>query len=54
VEAFDRLLNLYLTEGALTDAARVLELADRHGNGDVPSARRARERCAAFAAEDAR
>ncbi len=54
VEAFDRLLNVYMTEGALADVTRVLELADRHGNGDVPSARRARERCAAYAAEDAR
>jgi hypothetical protein len=54
VETFDRLLNLYMTEGSLADAARVLALADRHGNGEVPSARRARERCAAYAAEDAR
>jgi hypothetical protein len=54
VEAFEWLLWLYLAEGMLTDAARVLELADRHSNGDGPSARRARERCAAFAAEDAR
>jgi len=46
------LLDLYLMEGALSDAAGVLELADRFGNGDTPSARRARERCAAFATED--
>ena len=54
VEAFEWLLSLYITEGALADAARVLELADRHGNGDGSSARLARERCAAFAVEDAR
>ena len=54
VEAFEWLLWMYLDEGMLTDAARVLELAERHSNGDGPSARRARERCAAFAAEDAR
>lgn len=52
VTAFRVLLDLYLTEGALNEAARVLELADRFGNGEIPSARRARERCSAFAAED--
>jgi hypothetical protein len=53
IAAFRILLDLYLTEGALGDAERVLGLADRFGNGETPSARRARERCAAFAAEDA-
>lgn len=52
ITTFRTLLDLYLTEGALGEAAQVLELADRFGNGDTPSARRARERCAAFAAED--
>jgi hypothetical protein len=52
VTTFRTLLDLYLTEGALGDAARVLELADQFGNGDTPPARRARERCPAFAAED--
>lgn len=52
IMAFRTLLDLYLTEGALSDAAQVLELADRFDNGDTPSARRARERCAAFTAED--
>jgi len=53
VTTFERLLTLYLTEGALADAARVLEVAERHGNGDTTSAGRVRDRWAAFAAEDA-
>ncbi|TWJ21012.1 hypothetical protein [Micromonospora endolithica] len=52
ITAFRTLLDLYLTEGALGDAARVLELADQFDNSDTPPARRARERCVAFAAED--
>jgi hypothetical protein len=52
VEAFDRLMTIYLTEGAVSNAAQVLELADRYGNGNTPSARRTRERCGAFVAED--
>lgn len=53
VEAFDRLMMLYLTEGAIADAARVLPVAERFGAGDSATARRTRERAAAFAAEDA-
>ncbi|SNR86041.1 hypothetical protein [Blastococcus mobilis] len=52
VTAFKTLLDLYLTEGALGDAARVLPIAERFRQGDTPATEKARTRMAALAAED--
>lgn len=52
VTAFKTLLDLYLTEGALGDAARVLIIAERFGQAHTPAAEKALTRIAALAAED--
>ncbi|MFJ5534096.1 hypothetical protein [Streptomyces sp. NPDC093261] len=53
IGALDWLLEMYLTEGLLADALWVAEVADRVGAGDRPRVRKARERAARVAAEDA-
>ena len=53
VTAFGELLDLYLHEGALADAARVLPIADRFGQAWGPTAEQVRTRLAALEAEDA-
>ncbi len=52
VTAFKTLLDLYLTEGALGHAARVLPIAEWFGQANTPAAEKARTRMAALAAED--
>lgn len=51
VTAFKTLLDLYLTEGALAEADRVVQLAQRFEQ-DLPLLDKARARVAALAAED--
>ena len=53
IAALDWLLEMYLTEGLLADALWVAEVAERFGAGDRPRVRKARERAARVAAEDA-
>ncbi|MEY9842686.1 hypothetical protein [Streptacidiphilus sp. EB103A] len=54
IEAFDRLLDMYLRDGLLADAVGVAEIAERFGAGELTRAREARERFASVAAEDER
>ncbi|MGW1259998.1 hypothetical protein [Streptomyces sp. ICBB 8177] len=53
IGAVDWLLEMYLTEGLLADALWVAEAAEHVGAGDRPRVRKARERAARVAAEDA-
>lgn len=53
ITAFSELLNMYLREGALVDAARVLSIAERFGQASGPLAEQVRTRLAALQAEDA-
>ena len=52
VAAFGELLDMYLREGALADAARVLPIADKFGQAWGPSGEQVRARLAALQAED--
>jgi hypothetical protein len=53
VTAIKALLDLYLIEGALGEAARVLPIAERFEQADSSAANKARTRIAALAEEDA-
>ena len=52
VIAFSRLLRMYLTEGRISEAAAVADIAERFDAGGLPDVAEARQRAAMLATED--